>query len=261
MSKEIKVTPPLPQPRIYQLGNLKLEQHCPRDRNLAFITLPQPPHIFNMLDVGLIEYADEIVKCIQDHSRSRSLLCEWSKPFIEMMAKQLLGKSEEKEINYVIVLRRVADRYDPPDAVRYWVEYIEQTHSVEEELWMLFLHSLNQIERLPKRMKARRVETRLVTQFRSNLKNSIRKLVDAPLFDALPEEYEPEQFELVHPDWYLLKNLQLSEWEQWLLWMLDQDHTYKEVSQITGTSIKEIQNDMEYLWNLAKSANKKPHRK
>lgn len=195
-------------------------------------------------------FVTEYKACWEDPDRPTDQLYQLVRPFLQHWAIMLQGRGEIKDINYVALCRRLyPNTQNPIEMIEAWCSTAEQTTSVMEELEMLFFSRLRRLNYYPKRASARMAEYVIAKDFRDRLKDLIVKAYKRPLDLPVGAITSSLTVEDSIPDYLLIKNLGLNEWESYMLELLKLGRPTAEIAALTHIPERTLLREEQYLWS------------
>ena len=203
------------------------------------------------LDCTSSEFATEYLACRQNPDRPTDHLYSLVQPFFAHWVKMLTQSDYPKDLNYIALCRRLYPRAEEPsELLGYYVSWAEQTSSLQEELELLFFERLRALRYYPKLASPKMAEYVIAMDFRNYLKDQIVRSKAFPIDIPSPEiTFEALEVEDAHPDHLLLKNLGLSDWEEYLLQLLRLGMSTLEISILTRLPRKTFAKEEQYIWH------------
>jgi hypothetical protein len=183
--------------------------------------------------------------CFLDPLRDTTSLLTSIEPFLKVWINNLTYFPQELQ-TYALLRQISPDICDAIEKTRTWVRDIETTHSLKEELQMQFLTLLRKLKYYPKEAKSIQVQYLIAQNFRRNLKDHIKW--NRPKITRLdcPTPIREHNF----PDFFYLKHLRLTLWEEQILAYILRGYSAREIAKITETSVTIINQKVRNLWEL-----------
>jgi len=159
-------------------------------------------------------------------------------PFLEYWVSMLTDPSTEPDLTYQklhLRLKAISNLgATPEEAIARWIRHAEQVSSVYEELALIYFRTIRQPKYIGRGVRPEVGLVLFSNYFRSILKREIANNRD-PLVDAarLGDRFPERIHEDGHTDHLLIKNLNLSIWESYLLEIMRYSPTGLEISRRT----------------------------
>lgn len=216
-----------------------------------------PTHTRSMpLSVAPEEFTQEWKLCWEDSSRDLDLLSQMFKPMLRHWFELLTNKYYPKDLNYIALCRSLESEVPGQTAQRIihtWVHESQLLSSVIEELELIFLEQLRSLRYFPTNAQPVMAEFVLGRDFRYRLKNKIlrthRRAIDVvSQGNSFNEAWAVDD----HPDYFLIKNLGLDQWQGYLLLLISKGQTPVDMARLTHIPRETIYYEEKEIWSRLK---------
>lgn len=172
-------------------------------------------------------------------------------PFFDHWVRMLTIPGSEKDINYISLCHLIQGKgLNPPEAIEEWLYTVENSTSLQEEFEMLFLVQLSKLTYFPAQASARMMEYVLARDFKQRLSMKIvrnaRKPIDIPVKETTFNTLETDEVEI---DILLLKHIELTEWQWYLLELIRRGRTSSDIAEITHIPRETFYYEERAIWN------------
>lgn len=162
-------------------------------------------------------FIDEWRECLKDKKRSLNTLWQMLTPAFDHWEAMFLGNAK-KDIGYASMYMSLKSRNRGYDVLENWIEQTTLISSIRDELQTVWLLTIKRMRYFPWLAKPKMAEYVIARQFIFRMQdhidgNSKRRIETVPL----ESKHDVESYEDSHPDYLLLKNSKLSDWELYLL--------------------------------------------
>lgn len=216
-----------------------------------------PTHTRSMpLYVTPEQFTQEWRLCWEDPGRDPSLLMEMFKPMLQHWFLLLSSKNYPKGLNYIALCRSLESEMPGTTAqemILTWIRETEILSSVLEELQLIFLEQLRGMRYYPSNAQPVMAEFVFARDFRYRLKKKIlrthRRAIDVvSQGNSFDEDWMVDN----HPDYFLIKNLGLSQWQGYLLLLISKGNTPVDMARLTHIPRETIYYEEKEIWSRLK---------
>lgn len=198
-------------------------------------------------------YVEEWRRCWEDKNRDMTNLVTMAEPAINTWAA-MLTREQAPDIN-ITSLCAFLDP-DPTEALAKiddWITWCNTHTTVKDQLWYLYIKHVRTANYFPSFANPLMAEYVLTRDFKFQLKEDIKK---AKVRYYVEEPYDPKFTQVgytpTHPDYLLIKNLGLTNWETYLLWWVGNGLTYRHAAETTHIPFDTLRRELRYIWHLLK---------
>jgi hypothetical protein len=223
---------------------------------LTYLILPTNQRPIPTLKVTSKEFTREWEACWKDQSRDITYLTSIATPLIDHWEALLTKPEYPRDIGF-ISLCALLDNTNMDSALQIvssWVHWAEQLTSVREELEILFIEHIRKARYYPRLARPVMAEYVIARDFKSRLVSKI-KLHRHPDFEH--DTHSPDTILCIvpeYPDYLMLKNLGLSNWESYLLKMMKERYSVLEISKLNRIPRETQYYEEKEIWDYLKNS-------
>lgn len=184
----------------------------------------------------------EIKACIREKARDKTLLFSYLKPYLEHWTYVIESKGLDENISTIIFL--LSGYTDSPSDL--YLSWIQNSKPIRQELDYILITMLDDLSYL----KNREEESYSLKMFNYLFLHRVKRNILKQKYIKPKERFSPEVYQL-HSDYLLIKNIGITYWEQYLISLLEEGYTYKEIQEITDLDKKTLTTEVRNICQKA----------
>lgn len=196
------------------------------------------------------QFKEEWLKVWSNKASDFTNFLSLGRPFIDNWEKQLLQAASPDFHYQTLHMRLEGQGEDPEEAIQDWIRDVNLGSSILEELELLYVKLARTNKWFPKQASSHNTAYLFAYMFKGYLQREILNSID-PLVDSLRTVSIEEcvLFEDCHPDYLLIKALQLDQWDSYLLTMIRQGYDRTSMAELTHLPEHLIRLERTAIWN------------
>jgi len=207
------------------------------------------------LEVTSEVWVTEWRRCWEDPESDLTYLLEISKPFIDYWNQQLTNP-QEYDINLISLYRLLNNKFETSlELIKTWISEVSDNGNTNAELTYLFIEHVRSANYFPTKAQPLIAEYVIVSDFKRRIKYGILKVNQSYHRNNNAQLIPSKQYHTdTYPDWFLINNLNLDKWQQYLLKLIETGKTTLDMARITHIPRETFYYEEKKLWHLLKKS-------
>lgn len=207
------------------------------------------------LNVSTETFIGEWGRCIDDKASDTTELIKMLQPFVTHWESQLRNQTQAYHINYVTLCKLLSSDIDSSlSMIRAWLNWADNTSTVQNELTFLFLERVRKFKYYPTLAKPIMVEYVIARDFKLALRQYITSIWRKTNRDAhFQAEYDVDYDEEIvydYSDSIIVRDLKLDSWQNYLIDLILSNYSTVERSNLTLMHRRNLYTEENKIWDL-----------
>ena len=218
-------------------------------KNVRSLNLKVKPSVFK----------EEWIKCASDKKSNLTSLLKIMDPVFDNWVAQLTNKDISDDINFITLCQLISP--NPSEAlqmIKKWVEIIEETSSLKDEICYIFIERIRKIRYIPTLANAKMIEYIVAKDLKHGIYHHIRYTLRLSERDAWYNVVDLPDFDIgveyIMTDCLLMDNLKLklTNWQSYLFHMISEGYSSVKRSTMTKIHRRNLYKEEKIIWDSLK---------